>query len=39
MNDTKLGRETYQPLPYNILDKNNANNRQGLLPSYQYKKN
>jgi len=26
------------PLPYNIQDKNNYSNRQGLLPSYQYKK-
>jgi hypothetical protein len=25
-------------LPYNIIDKNDASNRQGLLPSYQYKK-
>lgn len=25
-------------LPYNIIDKNDANNRQGVLPSYQYKK-
>jgi len=29
---------TYNPLPYNIVDKNNANNRQGLIPLYQYKK-
>lgn len=29
---------TNNPLPYNILDKNNNNNRQGLLPSYQYQK-
>ncbi len=36
MNDIKL---TYNPLPYNIQDKNPNNNRQGLLPSYQYKKN
>lgn len=28
----------YNSLPYNILDKNNNNNRFGLLPSYQYKK-
>jgi hypothetical protein len=28
---------TYNPLPYNILDKNNANNRGALLPSFQYK--
>lgn len=33
--DTKF---TYNPLPYNIADKNNNNNRNGLLPSYQYKK-
>lgn len=33
--DTKY---TYQPLPYNITDKNTYNNRQGDLPSYQYKK-
>jgi len=33
--DTKY---TYQPLPYNILDKSNFNNRSGILPSYQYKK-
>lgn len=33
--DTRL---TYNPLPYNIVDKNQANNRQGELPSYQYKK-
>lgn len=33
--DTKY---TYNPLPYNIADKNNNNNRNGLLPSYQYKK-
>jgi len=33
--DTKY---TYQPLPYNIADKNLYNNRNGLLPSYQYKK-
>jgi len=33
--DTKY---TYQPLPYNIADKNIYNNRNGLLPSYQYKK-
>lgn len=33
--DTKY---TYQPLPYNILDKSNFNNRSGDLPSYQYKK-
>ena len=31
-------RYTYNPLPYNIIDKNDTNNRQGLLPSYQYKK-
>ena len=31
-------RYTYNPLPYNIADKNNANNREGLLPSFQYKK-
>jgi hypothetical protein len=31
-------RYTYNPLPYNIADKNDANNRQGLLPSFQYKK-
>jgi len=33
--DTKI---MYNPLPYNIVDKNNFNNRSGLLPSYQYKK-
>jgi hypothetical protein len=33
--DTKY---TYNPLPYNIADKNNANNRNGDLPSFQYKK-
>lgn len=31
-------RYTYNPLPYNIIDRNDTNNRQGLLPSYQYKK-
>lgn len=25
-------------MPYNIIDKNDANNRQGIMPSYQYKK-
>ena len=34
--DTKY---VYNPLPYNIVDKNDINNRQGLVPSYQYKKN
>lgn len=29
---------TYNPLPYNIADKNNNHNRQGVLPSFQYKK-
>lgn len=29
---------TYQPLPYNVVDKNTFNNRQGVIPSYQYKK-
>lgn len=29
---------TYNPLPYNIVDKNNTNNRQGIIPSFQYKK-
>lgn len=33
--DTKY---TYNPLPFNIVDKNNFNNRQGVNPSYQYKK-
>jgi hypothetical protein len=33
--DTKY---TYNPLPYNIQDKSNNINRQGVLPSYQYKK-
>jgi hypothetical protein len=32
-------RYTYNPLPYNIVDKNDFNNRQGVNPSYQYKKN
>jgi len=32
--DTNTG---YNPLPYNIQDKNNANNRGALLPSFQYK--
>lgn len=27
----------YNPLPYNIVDKNITNNRQGTLPSYSYK--
>ena len=31
-------RTVYNPLPYNIQDKNPYINRQGLLPSYQYKK-
>jgi hypothetical protein len=31
-------RYTYNPLPYNIVDKNNDVNRQAVLPSYQYKK-
>jgi len=34
--DTKY---TYQPLPYNIQDKNPYNNYNGTNPSYQYKKN
>ena len=29
---------TYNPLPYNIIDKQDFNNRQGVNPSYQYKK-
>lgn len=29
---------SYNPLPYNIQDKNPSANRQGLTPSYQYKK-
>lgn len=29
---------TYNPLPYNIVDKKMSNNRQGINPSYQYKK-
>jgi hypothetical protein len=29
---------TYNPLPYNIVNKNDANNRQGVLPSFQYQK-
>lgn len=33
--DTRL---VYDPLPYNIQDKNPSNNRQGMNPSYQYKK-
>lgn len=33
--DTRL---VYNPLPYNIQDKNPSNNRQGVNPSYQYKK-
>jgi hypothetical protein len=36
MNDVKM---SFNPLPYNIQDKNPNNNRQGLMPSYQYKKN
>lgn len=28
----------YQPLPYNIIDKQDFSNRQGVKPSYQYKK-
>lgn len=31
-------RFNYNSVPYNIIDKNNANNRQALQPSYQYKK-
>jgi len=31
-------RYTYNPLPYNIADKNDTNNRQGVIPSFQYKK-
>ena len=31
-------RTVYNPLPFNIQDKNPYINRQGLLPSYQYKK-
>lgn len=34
MNDTPY---TYQPLPYNIQDKNPSVNRGGLKPSYRYK--
>ena len=33
--DIKIGN---QPLPYNIQDKQSYNNRQGLNPSYRYKK-
>jgi hypothetical protein len=33
--DTRL---VYNPLPYNITDKNDTNNRQGVIPSFQYKK-
>ena len=33
--DTRL---VYNPLPYNIQDKNPLSNRQGVNPSYQYKK-
>lgn len=33
--DTKYN---YDSLPYNIIDKNNFNNRQGLKPSYQIRK-
>lgn len=35
MNDTYL---VNNPLPYNIIDKNPSVNRQGLMPSYIYKK-
>lgn len=28
----------YNPLPYNIIDKNDFNNRNGVMPSFQYKK-
>ncbi len=35
MNDTYLANN---PLPYNILDKNPISNRQGINPTYQYKK-
>ena len=35
MMDTKYN---YQPLPYNIQDKNPYNNYNGTNPSYQYKK-
>ena len=35
MNDTYL---INNPLPYNLIDKNPSVNRQGLLPSYTYKK-
>jgi hypothetical protein len=31
-------RYVYNPLPYNIQDKNDSINRQGVLPSFQYKK-
>lgn len=31
-------RYTYNPLPYNIIDKANDDNRQGLFPSFQFKK-
>jgi hypothetical protein len=31
-------RYTYNPLPYNIVDKNGFNNRQGVNPSFQYRK-
>lgn len=31
-------RFNYYSLPYNIVDKETFNNRQGILPSYQYKK-
>jgi hypothetical protein len=33
--DTKY---TYNPLPYNIVDKANNSNPNGIKPSYQYKK-
>jgi hypothetical protein len=31
-------RYVYNPLPYNIQDKSDSINRQGVLPSFQYKK-
>jgi hypothetical protein len=31
-------QRVYNPLPYNIVDKNDSSNRQGVLPSFQYKK-
>lgn len=32
-------RYNFNPLPFNIIDVNNANNRNGANPSYQFKKN